>query len=247
MISNNSNSRKRNIEINCDVGEGFDNESELFLYIQSCNIACGGHAGDQRSMQNVVELAIKNNIKIGAHPSYPDKKNFGRRTVTMKAWSLHDSIQYQVNLLHQIILKNGGILHHIKPHGALYNDIAKNTELAMHFLNAINPFKAAIKLYVPYNSVIAEKAKKYGFEIIYEAFADRNYNDDLSLLTRNEKKALITDPNKILQHVLYMLNNGKVNTITGKKIPIKAETFCVHSDTKNALEIVKKLYHGIMQ
>jgi UPF0271 protein len=236
----------RNIEINCDVGEGFDNEAELFPYIQSCNIACGGHTGDQSSMQNVVELAIKNNIKIGAHPSYPDKINFGRKTLVMKERSLQDSIRHQVNSLHQIVLNNGGVLHHIKPHGALYNDIAKNNELAIHFLNAIKPFKAVVKLYVPYNSAIAANAKKFGFKIIYEAFADRNYNDDLSLLTRKGKNALLTDPAKILQHVLYMLNNGKVNTISGNKIPIKVQTFCVHSDTKNAVEIVRKLYHEIM-
>jgi UPF0271 protein len=201
----------RNIEINCDVGEGFDNEAELFPFIQSCNIACGGHTGDQSSMQNVVELAIKNNVKIGAHPSYPDKINFGRKTMVMKERSLQDSIRHQVNSLHQIVLNNGGVLHHIKPHGAL-----------------------------------AANAKKFGFKIIYEAFADRNYNDDLSLLTRKGKNALLTDPAKILQHVLYMLNNGKVNTISGNKIPIKVQTFCVHSDTKNAVEIVRKLYHEIM-
>lgn len=237
----------KKVDINCDVGEGLSNEFDLMPYIQSCNIACGGHAGDENSMQKVVALAIKNKVKIGAHPSYPDPGNFGRKTITMKPSELKISIQHQINRLRIIAREQGSNLHHIKPHGALYNDIAKNKELAIHFLEAIKSFKKEIKLYVPYNSVIAKNALKQGFSIEYEAFADRNYNDDLSLVSRLEKNAVITDPEAIWQHMSEMLNNEKVQTVSGKLLPIKATTFCVHSDTQNAAEIVKILYQKTNQ
>jgi UPF0271 protein len=228
-------------EINCDVGEGLNNEADIMLHIQACNIACGGHAGDIASMKNVVDLAIKNRVKIGAHPSYPDKENFGRKSMIMKKKSLQNSIKEQVNTLKRITIEKGAIMHHIKPHGALYNDIASNEELALVYIEAIQPYREGIKIYVPYNSAVENIAIKYGFSIIQEAFADRNYNDDLSLLSRKEKNALITDPNKVLQHVFEMLNDEKVTTISGNKISINAQTFCVHSDTKNALKILKRL------
>ena len=232
----------KQIDINCDVGEGVNNEAQLMPYIQSCNIACGGHAGDEDLMNSVVALAIKHKVKIGAHPSYPDKENFGRKTMIIEPNELKASIQNQINSLQEIVKKKGSTLHHIKPHGALYNDIAKNNELSLCFLDAILPYKTDVKLYVPYNSVIEKNALKKGFMIIYEAFADRNYNDDLSLVSREKKGALITNPKHIFLHVFKMLNTNKVITITGKQQPIKATTFCVHSDTENATEIVKGLY-----
>jgi len=231
------------IDVNCDVGEGLNNEAELMPYIQSCNIACGGHAGSEKIMRNIVLLAKKYHVKIGAHPSYPDKENFGRKTMILDPDELKRTIQKQINSLLQIIKEQGATMNHIKPHGALYNDIAKNNELSLEFLDAIMPYKNEVKLYVPYNSAIEKNALKNGFSIVYEAFADRNYNDVLSLVSREEKEALITNPKKILQHVSEMVTTEKVTTVTGKKVPIKANTFCVHSDTENAIEIVKVLYH----
>lgn len=231
----------KKIDINCDVGEGVDNETVLLPFIQSCNIACGAHAGDEQLMRKIVKLSLENNIKIGAHPSYPDKENFGRKSINIPAKELMFSIQFQINLLNNIILEEGGILFHIKPHGALYNDIAKNRALSLTFLEAIKSYKNSVKLVVPFNSIIAKNALKQGFEIIYEAFADRNYNDDLSLVSRNETNAVLTDINEIEKHVKGMLFNNEVVTISGKKKVIIADTFCVHSDTDNAVEIVKKL------
>jgi len=231
----------KQLEINCDVGEGINNEDLLMPYIQSCNIACKGHAGNDKTMSLVVELAMKYNVKIGAHPSYPDRANFGRKTMVIEKNQFKKSIQKQINNLLQIIEEKGATLHHIKPHGALYNDVAKNEELSAQFLESILPYKNSVKLYVPYNSVISKNALKYGFAVIYEAFADRNYNDDLSLVSRKNKEALITSKQAIFNHVLEMLIEEKVTTITGSKKEIKATTFCVHSDTKNAVEIVKYL------
>ena len=232
------------IDVNCDVGEGMNNEDILMRYIQSCNIACGGHAGNEKEMQKIVALAIKYNVKIGAHPSYPDTENFGRKTMQMEPNELKESIQNQINLLQKIVKEQGTVLHHIKPHGALYNDVAKNDDLSLEFLDAIKPYKNEVKLFVPYNSVIEKNAIKKGFPIIYEAFADRNYLDDLRLVSRQEKEALITNPKIILQHVSEMVNTQKVTTVTGEKVPIKATTFCVHSDTENAIEIVQALYQS---
>jgi len=231
----------KKIDVNCDVGEGLNNEEALMQYIQSCNIACGGHAGGEKQMQNIVGLAIKYKVKIGAHPSYPDEENFGRKTMVMESDEFKKSIQNQINLLLKIVKEQGADLHHIKPHGALYNDLAKSDDLSLEFLDAIIPYKNEAKLYVPYNSAIEKNAIKKGFSIIYEAFADRNYNDDLSLVSRQEKEALITNPKIILQHVTEMVNNQKVRTISGKKVSIKAATFCVHSDTEKAVEIVRVL------
>ncbi|WP_456377634.1 5-oxoprolinase subunit PxpA [Lutibacter sp.] len=230
------------VDINCDVGEGVGNEAALMPYINSCNIACGGHAGNTELMNFVVALAIKHHVKIGAHPSYPDKENFGRKTILISSNSLKIAIQNQINSLVEIAIAHGTTLHHIKAHGALYNDIAKNKELAILFLEAILQYKNNVKLYVPFNSEIEKEALKKGFSIIYEAFADRNYTNDLSLVSRNKKNAIITNLDTIFKHVSEMINTNKVTTVSGDKIPIKATTFCVHSDTKNAIEIVKKLY-----
>jgi len=232
----------KKLDINCDVGEGINNEAELMPYIQSCNIACGGHAGDEKLMSTVVGLAIKNQVKIGAHPSYPDKENFGRKTMILDSNDLKTSIQNQINSLLKVVEHKCSILHHIKPHGALYNDIVKNKELALQFLDAILPYKKNVKLYVPFNSEIEKCALKEGFLIIYEAFADRNYNNDLSLVSRDKKDAIITNSDVIFDHVSEILNTNKVTTITGEKITIKATTFCVHSDTENAVKIVRNLH-----
>jgi len=230
------------LNINCDVGEGVNNEMVLMPYIQSCNIACGGHAGNKKLMEKVVKLALKHEVNIGAHPSYPDVENFGRKTMIIDPSELVKTIQKQINLLNKIVIEQGGSLSHIKPHGALYNDVSKNKNLALHFLNAILPYKNSVKLFVPFNSEIEICALENGFSIVYEAFADRNYNDDLSLVARNEKEAVITDVEIIEKRILEMINTEKVTTISGKKVFIKASTFCVHSDTENAIEIVRKLH-----
>lgn len=229
------------LNINCDVGEGVNNEIALMPYIQSCNIACGGHAGNKKMMEKVVKLALKHEVNIGAHPSYPDIENFGRKTMIIDPSELLESIQKQINLLNKIVIEQGESLSHVKPHGALYNDVSKNQDLARQFLNAILPYKNSIKLFVPFNSEIEICALDKGFSIEYEAFADRNYNDDLSLVARNEKEAVITDVEIIEKRILEMINTEKVTTLSGKKVFIKASTFCVHSDTENAIEIVKKL------
>jgi len=233
------------IDINADVGEGVGNEAELLPYLSSCNIACGGHTGDEKSMRNTIKLAIKHQVKIGVHPSYPDLENFGRLSMQIAPTALIHSIQSQISFFKSICNQENAVLYHIKAHGALYNDIAKNRDLAKVFLEAILPFKNEIKFYVPYNSVIAEEAAKERFSIVYEAFLDRNYCSDLSLVSRHQPNAMLENPPDVLAQLLLIVKDGQLKAITGEFVKIQAETFCIHGDTEAALEILAHLYSQV--
>lgn len=229
------------IDINCDVGEGIGNESELFPHISSCNIACGGHAGDVNTMSEIVELAQKFGIKAGAHPSYPDKENFGRKSMKIEKGVLISSIQDQIKELESVLGGTDMKLHHIKAHGALYNDTAGDLELAMNYLESIQAYKDQVLLYLPYGSVIEDEARDRGFKISLEAFGDRNYNEDLSLVSRSSSTAMIEEPKKVLDHLLSMVINKEVITLNGDKVPVDPDTYCIHGDTTTALQILMYL------
>jgi len=192
-------------------------------------------------MQRVVRLAKKFNVKVGAHPSYPDKENFGRSSMDIPSEVLIQSIQEQIAGLVSILGKENIRLHHIKAHGALYTKIAKNAELAELFLMAIADYKKDTLIYVPYASEIGKKAMEHDFSIVYEAFADRNYNSDLSLVSRSHPQALIESPTAVLKHIVQIVKHQKVRTLTDNTVKILAETFCIHSDTPSAFEIVSYL------
>ncbi len=227
------------IDINADVGEGVDNELALMPYLSSCNIACGGHAGDTEIMTQVVRLANTHRVKIGAHPSFPDKANFGRLDMEISAADLYASLKQQIRALQSVLHAENAKLHHIKPHGALYNLAAKDEKTAKVIIEVIKSIAIPIKLYVPYNSIIAQLAIMEQIEVLYEAFADRNYNEDLSLVSRRNDNAMLKAKDDILQHILLMIKHQKVKTISGVEVPIKVATLCVHGDTKNAIEILK--------
>ena len=229
------------LNINCDLGEGLNNEHIIMPLIDSCNIACGGHAGDSGSMIECVEISIKNNVKIGAHPSYPDKINFGRKKIDISPSQLSYSIISQIESLETIADSYGLELNHIKAHGALYNQMIIDTELSNFYLNTIKDFKNKCSLYIPYKSEIEKIALKKGFSIIYEVFGDRNYNDDLSLVSRNNENALITDPESVVNHIKTIKETETVKTINGNYKKIKFDKICIHSDTNNSIEILKKL------
>ncbi|NND16697.1 MAG: 5-oxoprolinase subunit PxpA [Eudoraea sp.] len=235
------------IDLNCDVGEGVGNEALLFPLISSCNIACGGHAGDASSIREILKLAKTHQVKVGAHPSYPDREHFGRISIDMTEEALKQTIQEQLQLFFRIADEEGIPVHHIKPHGALYNDIAKDEGLADAFLAAVDHFLQGRILYAPFRSVIAQQAKKAGFEIWHEAFADRNYNKDLSLVSRNQDDALITDPKRMKEHVLRILKEQTVQSIEGDLVPLHANTFCVHGDTPNAEDLLDQLLVSLGQ
>ncbi|MFK8059948.1 MAG: 5-oxoprolinase subunit PxpA [Polaribacter sp.] len=227
------------IDVNCDLGEGIVNEHLLIPFISSCNIACGGHFGDANSIDKTIELAIEKNVLIGAHPSFPDKKNFGRKVMQISDDELKLSIQNQLDLFLERLSKLKGKLHHIKPHGALYNLIAEDEKAAENFIESIKKYLKDVFLYVPYNSEIEKVALKNNIKIKYEAFADRNYNDNLKLVSRKEENAVITKSKEVLNHILKMVSDGKVKTISGIEKTIKVDTFCVHGDNENSLEILK--------
>lgn len=232
-------------DLNADVGEGVGNEAEIMPFLSSCNIACGGHAGDEESMRSVVRLAKEHQVKIGAHPSYPDPENFGRREMDLPCAALYRSIQKQITALMVILREERCQLHHVKPHGALYNKAAVDHRTATIVLEVVKSIPLAVKLYVPYGSVIAEMAKEEGIPLTYEAFADRNYEDDLTLVSRSRSNAVITDLDEITGHVIRMIHKQEVRTISGNLVPIKAETFCVHGDNPKAVKIIKGLRQNL--
>ncbi|MCL6265782.1 5-oxoprolinase subunit PxpA [Flagellimonas myxillae] len=229
------------IDINCDVGEGVGNEALLFPIISSCNVACGGHAGDAESMIQVVRLAKEYKVKVGAHPSYPDKINFGRVVMSISEPALKQSILEQLQGFSTVLKSEGVTLHHIKAHGALYNESAKNEKVARLYLETLRVFGAEVPLYVPYGSVMASMAMEAGFDVHFEAFGDRNYNTDLSLVSRKQPNALIQDPVAVLNHVLPIIKTGKIVTLSGQKTDIEAQTICIHGDTPSAFQILMYL------
>lgn len=232
---------KMNLDINCDLGEGLDNDALLMPLIQSCNIACGGHAGDERSMKNAISLAKKFKVKAGAHPSYPDRENFGRKVMEISMPALKNSIKQHVSSFLQISKATDYPMHHIKPHGALYNELAKNPELAEMLVDLIKTDFPNTVLFCPPHSVIEKIAKENGLPVMLEVFADRNYHPDYSLVQRSHPQAVITDPSFVLAHVENMIKNKRIKTLEGVEIPIQADTLCIHGDNPNALEILKSL------
>lgn len=239
VISNNK--MKYSIDINADLGEGIGNDAQLMPYLSSCNIACGIHAGDESTMKETIRLAIAHGVNIGAHPSFPDRANFGRTEMHLPANELTTLIIGQIANLKYLIERAGGRLNHVKPHGALYNMAASDSATAEAVLDAMTPFDKSLILYAPYGSVIAQRALERNIPIRYEAFADRNYHDDLALVSRKMDHAVIHDPEEISDRVIRMVKEGKVLSTTGKLIPIEAGTLCVHGDNPDALQILSHL------
>lgn len=224
---------KKTIDLNADVGEGVNNETQLMPFLSSCNIACGGHAGDEFTMTSVVQLAKKHQVKIGAHPAFPDKENFGRLQVDISSDDLLVSLKTQVNSLLKVLETENCSLHHIKPHGALYNLANTDQAYAEIIIDLMKHFEGR-KLYAPYGSLIAKMAEEANIAVVFEAFADRNYNDDLTLVSRSKSHALIEDAEQMSAHVINMILHHHVTTISGTEKHIEADTICIHGDHPQA-------------
>lgn len=235
------------IDINVDVGEGIGNESILMPIISSCNIACGGHTGDEETMRMVVKLAAANNVKIGAHPSFPDKANFGRKPMDISCAALYTSIKGQIDDLMIILEEENARLNHVKPHGALYNLAAVDEKKASVIIEVMKNFILPVKLYVPFNSIIEKMAIENNIPIRYEAFADRNYNEDGTLVSRNQNNALIYESEQMFYHVFRMISSQKVKTISGSEIKILADTFCIHGDNPKAVDLIQYLSKRMLE
>ncbi len=234
------------IDINADMGEGFGhykigNDEELIKYVTSINVACGFHAGDPNVMRETIRLAKKYGVNVGAHPSYPDLQGFGRRSMKMRKEELINFIIYQLGALSGFLKIENMSLSHIKPHGALYNDAANDKEIALAIGEAVSLFDKNLPIVGLANSPAIKIWKKMGLRVREEVFADRNYKDDGTLVPRSEKNALLKDPEEIAKRVYNMVSERKIKTITGKKISVSFDTICIHGDTKNAPEIVRKI------
>ena len=227
------------IALNADVGEGMANDSKLMPFLTYVNIACGGHAGNETTIRRTIKLAKKHQVKIGAHPSYPDVENFGRKSMQFPKEELSDILKSQVESFLAEAEKEQLKMHHIKLHGALYNDIFSNQNDTQWIIDwAITNYPEA-KLFTP---VAVQNFKlKNTTNIIYEAFADRNYNTNLSLVSRNRENAVLQTTTKVLDHVNFIINEKKIFTICGTEISAHAETLCLHGDHPKVLEFAKAI------
>ncbi len=235
------------IDINCDMGEGLANDALLMPYISSANIACGYHAGDENIMKRTTELALLNNVAIGAHPGFADKANFGRTEIHVSPTEIYDLVTEQVYLLQKIALSQGSQLHHVKPHGALYNMAAKDAAIANTIAKAVFDVNQALVLFGLSGSCSITEAKKTGLATASEVFADRTYRDDGSLTPRTEKNAMIETTALALQQVLQMIQHQTVLSTIGKKVSIVAESICIHGDGTHAVDFANNIYHTLQQ
>jgi UPF0271 protein len=234
------------IDLNCDMGESFGtniigNDEGIMPYLSSANIACGFHGGNPSVMQHTVKLAMKYGVAIGAHPSFHDIEGFGRREMNLKATEIYDLIIYQVSALQGIVKVNGGKLHHVKPHGALYNMAAKDEVMAMAIADAITDLDASLILYGLSGSELIRAGKAKGLSTCSEAFADRHYQDDGSLTPRTKPHALITHTNVAVTQVIRMIKEKIVISDQGRPVPIVAETICIHGDGTHAVQFAKEI------
>jgi len=239
------------MDINSDIGELnkllADNTYEKLMdHVNTVNIACGGHAGDEAMMEAMINIATIKNVNIGAHPSYPDKENFGRVEMDIDSNQLLDIIRDQIQSLVDIAENNGNHVTHVKPHGALYNKAAINEVIAQLIGEAIIQVDPALKAMGLAGSTMITCFDELGLETIGEAFADRSYDNDGNLRNRKYDDSLITDPIKAANQAKN-ISNGFVMSVDGSKIDINAQTLCIHSDTPNAVAIASAVKDVIQQ
>ena len=239
------------ININCDLGEkskfhSTENDPKLLDIVNSANVACGYHAGDEATMEMVVKISKNNGVSIGAHPSFNDLENFGRKRMNLNSTEIKKLITEQYEILQKIAQRHNEMVTHIKPHGALNNMACEDLELAATVANTIYEIDKDIIYLVPTGSKMETTAKKLDMKIACEIFADRNYEDNGNLVSRSKPKAVITDPEIAKNHVLEMITNQSLNFLSGKKIPCKIDSICIHGDNESSLntaKIIKKNLH----
>ena len=239
------------ININCDLGEkskfhSIENDPELLNIVNSANIACGYHAGDEETIDMVIKISKSNGVSIGAHPSFNDPENFGRKKINLSSSEITKLITDQYVILQKIAQKHGENVTHIKPHGALNNMACEDFDLANTISKSINNIDKNIIFLVPTGSQMEIAAKKLNMKIACEIFADRNYEDDGNLVSRAKDHALITDPNMAKKHVLNMVNNQAINCFSGKQIPCEIDSVCIHGDNESSLVTAKSIKENLM-
>ena len=225
------------IDLNADLGEGCEFDVELMGIVSSCNIACGGHAGDPSSMAATVDLAVANEVAIGAHPSYPDRPGFGRASHFQNGEELHKSITNQLDILYGVVRSAGQSLTHVKPHGALYNDAAGDRSVAKILLQAVQDVCGNVTIIGPPKSELERVAAEKNMPFIAEAFVDRAYLPDGSLVPRGEPNAVHADMNTITTQAITLATKNMLTAENGEVLEVHADTLCIHGDTANAAEI----------
>ena len=241
------------IRLNCDMGEsfgiwkmGFD--EQIMPHIHMANLACGFHASDAMTMNKSVILAKKYDVTIGAHPAYQDLVGFGRRTIVCSLEEIKSIILYQLGALSAFCKAHGTAVSYVKPHGALYNDMMRDENIFKAILNAISSFDKNIKLMILSNSkneAYEYTAKIYSINLIYEVFADRNYNDDGTLVSRMHENAVIHDELEVVSRIVNLKEKGFLHSLNGQKLFLKADTICVHGDNEKALDFIKLLKRAL--
>jgi len=229
------------MDINSDMGEGMSNDAELLHYISSTNIACGWHAGDPATMKQLVEQAIQKNVLIGAHPGFPDLEGFGRREMEISEEDAYNYVIYQAGALQGFANAAGTKLHHVKPHGAFYNQAAKNIQLARGIARAVKDLGREVILYGLAGSCLVDAANELKVPVWQEVFADRRYTKEGFLVPRTQAGAVIEDEAAALEQVMQMAKKGQVTAIDGSSIKIQADTLCIHGDNPHAVEFARKI------
>lgn len=235
------------IDINCDVGEGFPHDAALMPYISSANIACGFHAGDKDTIKATIAHCITHGVAIGAHPGFDDKANFGRTEMQLSDCALYDLVAEQITLMQATCKEMGAILHHVKPHGALYNMAARNATMSYIIAGVVKEINPALLLYGLSNSHLITEAAAFGLQTASEVFADRTYTNQGMLTPRTAPNALLHSTEASLEQVLQMITQQKVQAIDGTLVPIKAETVCIHGDGAHALSFAAAIHKAMKE
>lgn len=242
----------KRIDLNCDMGESFGSyqlgyDEEVIKLISSVNVACGFHGGDPDVMDKTIRMAKEYDVSVGAHPGYPDLLGFGRWDMNIPRKTLMNIIIYQIGALDIFCKKYGVEMKHVKPHGSLNNQADSDRNIAETIVDAIQSINLALPIFVKPNSQLEKVAREKGQPVVLELFADRAYHKDMSLVSRQEEGAVITDPQEAVNNVLRMVNKKKVIAITGEEIDIDGESVCVHGDTPTALNMIRDLKDALVQ
>ena len=232
---------KLSIDLNADLGEGSGHDNELFELISSASIATGFHAGDADTMHAALSAAKSHGVAVGAHPSFWDRENFGRKELKVSGGEVFDAVKYQLGIFQAIAASIGVQPNHVKPHGALYNMAVRDEKLADTIARAIASVDPKLILFAPNNTELARAGEAHGLQVAREIFADRNYLNDGWLVPRTRPDALLHDPKEAAQRVLRMLREGKVRSVEGRDVDVRGETICIHGDTPGAVEFAREL------
>ena len=232
---------KLSVDLNADLGEGSGHDAELFEFISSANIATGFHAGDSDTMHAAISAAMQHGVAVGAHPSFFDRENFGRKELKVPNEEVFDAVAYQLGIFQAIASALGVRPNHVKPHGALYNMAVRDEKLADAIARGIESVDPKLILFAPDNTELARAGETHGVQIAREIFADRNYLNDGWLVPRTRPDALLRDPKEAAERVLRMLREGKVRSVEGRDVDVRGETICVHGDTPGAVEFAREL------